>query len=288
MSKLLPTLLLASLLSLGTNVARAYHTDEKRLTPGTAFTLHKQEWQLGPFHADYGALDHLQLSTYVLPWVTGFANLQTKLLLFRNERWAVSLRPGVMYVNSNFPKTLYGVTRGDTDVRLWIVPIEGYASLLIKRRFTLTLAGVYNYVTGSGTYDPSNFDGAAAASNAQLGLGFQWRINRIVELILQTRWVAFQEASGAGAIHVNVDEQTEAEVQGQGDTNVLNDKRGFSASLAASFAWKTTNLRVGVGYGNYNVPGINIVVPERHPFPVFDLYWRFGGVKKPLGDLQYQ
>jgi hypothetical protein len=35
------------------------------------------------------------------------------------------------------------------------------------------------------------------------------------------------------------------------------------------------NLRLGVGYGNYNIPLVNFVVPERTLIPEADLYFLF-------------
>jgi hypothetical protein len=35
------------------------------------------------------------------------------------------------------------------------------------------------------------------------------------------------------------------------------------------------NLRLGVGYGKYNIPLVNFVVPERTLIPEADLYFLF-------------
>jgi hypothetical protein len=264
------------LLVLGVSAdAHAYHSDRKRVVTGTAFTLHQNEWQLGPFRADYGAMEQLQIGTYVMPLIALIPNLQLKLLIFRNDRWAVSLRPGMYYADLSLPRRFYGLGPEDTTIKLWLFPIEGYVSAVIKKRFVLTFSGVYTAVTGSGSYDPEDFDGTAAASNAQVGLGLQWNINRITALIFQGRYVVFQDAAGAGTVTVHVDDATSADVKASGTANFADATNGWSLSASAFFSWATFNLRVGGGYGNYNVPGMNLVVPVRHPFPVFDAFWRF-------------
>jgi hypothetical protein len=52
-------------------------------------------------------------------------------------------------------------------------------------------------------------------------------------------------------------------------------------------SFRHLNLRAGVGYGNYSVPGVNVIVPGLRPFPVFDLFWRWGGHHAPLRDLEF-
>ena len=41
------------------------------------------------------------------------------------------------------------------------------------------------------------------------------------------------------------------------------------------FSWKVFNLRLGVGYGNYSIPGINLVLPKKTLIPDLDFYFRF-------------
>jgi len=255
--------------------AQAYHSDRKRDVAGTAFLLHQREWQIGPFRADYGALDKLQVGTYVAPWVFVIPNVQLKMLVFQNERWAVSIRPGLYYADLSLPRKLYGIGPDNTDLKLWLIPLEAYVSVVLIPRLVLTVGGVYTAATGSGRYDPEDFDGTAAASNVQVGLSLEWRVNRIVALTLQGRYIAYQDAQGVGTVSLVVDDATSADVTAQGTPNAASASNGFSVALSALFSWRYFNLRAGAGYGNYNVPGLNLVIPKRHPFPVFDMFWRF-------------
>jgi hypothetical protein len=105
--------------------ASAYHSDRKRNVAGTAYLLQAREWQVGIFRADYGALEKLQIGTYVVPWVFLFPNIQFKMMIFENERWTVSFRPGFFYEDFSLPRKLYGVGPEDTNIKLWIIPLEG-------------------------------------------------------------------------------------------------------------------------------------------------------------------
>ncbi|MFT3925359.1 MAG: hypothetical protein QM778_22665 [Myxococcales bacterium] len=268
--------LLVALLILGeSSQASAYHSDRKRVVQSTAYLLNKGEKIVGPFRVDYGILDKLQVGTYVVPWAFVIPNIQFKMLVFQNEHWVVSLRPGLFYADLAIPHNLYGIGPDSTDLKLWLVPIEGYVSLNLPRRLTLTLGGVYTAVAGHGHYDPDDFDGTAAASNAQVGLGLEWRVNRITALYLAGRYIAYQNANGVGSVTVDVDDATTADVTAKGTANGADASNGYSVQVSALFSWRYFNLRLGVGYGNYNAPGLNLVVPKRLPFPVFDIFWRF-------------
>ena len=62
------------------------------------------------------------------------------------------------------------------------------------------------------------------------------------------------------------------ETRAEGD--VLHAGGAWNASLALHLARPHFNLRLGVEYGNYHIPMINLVLPGRGWLPMFDLYWR--------------
>jgi hypothetical protein len=258
-----------------TTEAVAYHTERNRTVAGSAFTLHRNEWQVGLFRADYGALERLQVGTYLLPWIALVPNVQLKLVLLRGRRWAVSLRPGFFYMNLAPIRTLYGLGSEDLDLELYVIPVEAHASVVLHERIVLNGALTYTGVTGSGSYDPADFAGTTAASNLQLGLSLEWRISRIAALTLQGRIVALQDLDGVGNVRVRLDDATTVHVRAKARPKALNLARGSSADLSVLLSWSSFHLRLGIGYGSYNVPGVNLVLPKPRPYPVVDLYWRF-------------
>jgi len=42
-----------------------------------------------------------------------------------------------------------------------------------------------------------------------------------------------------------------------------------------AFSWQTFNLELGLGYGNFNVPGVNFMINRRTLIPTLDMYWTF-------------
>src|SRR5690606_26112399 len=105
--------------------------------------------------------------------------------------------------------------------------------------------------------------GTAAASNLQAALSFEWRVNRVTALIFQSRYFALQQLGGAGTVSLDIDDATDAHVTASGAPVFADVNQGFSISASALFSFAHFNLRAGVGYGNYNLPGFNLVVPER-------------------------
>lgn len=42
-----------------------------------------------------------------------------------------------------------------------------------------------------------------------------------------------------------------------------------------AWSWQTFNLELGLGYGHFNIPGVNFMINRRTLIPTFDLYWTF-------------
>jgi len=45
--------------------------------------------------------------------------------------------------------------------------------------------------------------------------------------------------------------------------------------VAAHYARAHFNLRLGLDAGNYHLPIVNFVLPQRGVLPTLDMYWRF-------------
>ena len=59
------------------------------------------------------------------------------------------------------------------------------------------------------------------------------------------------------------------------ELDALDVKNAYSIVPGMAFSWKTFNLRAGLGYGNFNVGGVNFVFPRKTLVPELDLYWRW-------------
>ena len=59
---------------------------------------------------------------------------------------------------------------------------------------------------------------------------------------------------------------------GTAETDIVDVSGAYSIVPALHFGWETLNLRLGLGYGNWSIPGLNFVVPARTVIPEFDFY----------------
>lgn len=59
------------------------------------------------------------------------------------------------------------------------------------------------------------------------------------------------------------------------DDSVVNFRGAFSIVPSFAWSWQTFNLELGLGYGNFNVPGVNFMINRRTLIPTFDMYWTF-------------
>jgi hypothetical protein len=141
----------------------------------------------------------------------------------------------------------------------------------------MSLDLIWTGVFVKGELDQDSFDGTfqGGASNLQSLYTLELRVSRVTALLLQPRFLSYQKASVQGDVVLHPDEFTTVEVHALRDTDALDYRGAYSVTLSAVFSWQLWNLRLGLGYGNYNVPGINFMLPQRTLFPDFDLYLVF-------------
>jgi hypothetical protein len=248
----------------------AYHTDKQRLGYGTAYTLGKRTIALGPFTAQYGLFDHFDVGTYVLPWFVRVGNLGVKWQLPVTDTVDVapqlySFRLDVQKLNADSPPLVIGA-----------VPFDVTASWRASKDHTLSLSAVYTWIHLQGTFDQEALEGAAAVSNFQIVSTWEYRWTRVTALLLRLRYLAHQWQPTASASYVlHPDEYTTVEVYGDARLDALDVRHAWSLIPGAAWSWETFNLRVGLGYGNYNVPGVNFVLPRKTLCPELDVFWRW-------------
>jgi len=127
-----------------------------------------------------------------------------------------------------------------------------------------------------GTLEEDALEGAAAVSNLQFVSTFEVRWTKSAAIVLRTRYLAYQWQPSASAVYVlHPDDYTTVEVHGAAELQALDVKNAYSVVPGLAFSWKTFNLRVGLGYGNFNVGGVNFVFPRKTLVPELDMYWRW-------------
>jgi hypothetical protein len=251
--------------------ALAFHDDEQRVIIDTAYTLREDEWRLGLWRVDYGFWDDFYVGTHTVPWIVAMANLHAKYRFLSDDR--IDLAAGVGLYWLDLKRTRYladALKKTDSDARFVILPAEIAGTYRFDEGLSLTVAPVFTAVALTGTYNADEFEGAGAVTNLQLTATLEQRVSRVVALLAHARFLAYQYVKAAGELQL--DDYTTAELHAGADIDVQN---AWSITLCSVFSWQTFNLRVGIGYGHYNIPAVNFVIPIRIPYPELDLYWRF-------------
>lgn len=250
--------------------AQAWHTDKRRLTDGTAYTLGKKVWKVGLWTIDYGLHDRVDVSTYWMPWFVRVANIGGKYEYRVNER--LSLGTGLHAFRLDVQK----LKTDAAPLVITSVPWQLTGSYRLDQGITLSLQSIYTYMHVSGTFDEGSLEGAAAVSNLQLVTTLEKRLSQVTALLLRFRYLAHQWQPSASVTYVlHPDDYTTVKVVGAAGIDALDVKNAWSIVPGAAFSWKSAELRVGLGYGNLNIGGVNFVVQKKTIVPELDLAWRW-------------
>jgi hypothetical protein len=252
--------------------AHAYHTPSQRLTDDTADTLEQGGLRLGLFRIEYTPLKDFTVGTYPLPWFLRVANLHLKWRYWAGEQLSLSARLGYSGFNT---ENLDRIDEQKTTAFVAVIPFDVAGTYRFNPTFSLSLDLIWTSVYVKGTLDQQAFDGTfqGGTTNLQSLLSLEARLGKVTSLLLQPRFLSYQLANYQGDVVLHPDEFTTIEVHGAQQSDALDFRGAYSLTLSALFSWERFNLRLGVGYGNYNVPGINFMLPERSLFPDLDFYW---------------
>jgi hypothetical protein len=246
--------------------------DAQRLTDNTAYTLDGGSLRLGLFRIEYGIFDFLSVGTYTLPWGLLAPTVLGKLRLWHAEPITLAVQTGFAYFDSS-RLALFDRSPGDAVVTVF--PLEALASFRFGPGFTLSGSAAYTEVAVDGVLTADVFDGAASgvADNFQITLTAEFRMSRAVALIVHGRWLMLQRVAGNAAATLHPDDFTTVVVNSSLESSSFRVRDMFSIVPSLLFTVGVFNLRLGVGYGNYNVPLVNFVLPQRMLIPEFDLYF---------------
>ncbi len=273
-SVLLGATLCASVILLSPKRADAYHDEKQRITDRTAYTMPQPSFRIGIFRTDFGIFDPLTVRTYFLPWLVRMPNVMLKWRFYGKDPWAFAIDTGFYALNT---KHLEQLDEDAAAARIIALPIELISTYRFSERHNLSGSALYTAVNVEGTVRGDDFDGAGkgALENAQLIATYQFTLDRVAALQLTGRMVVFQRFEATADVTYEPDEYTTVEVFGgtSGETDDLVGKGSIQADIV--FSWKRTNLRLGLGYGHYTIPGINFVLPRSSVYPSFDLHWIF-------------
>lgn len=254
--------------------ARADHDATHRATDDTAYTLEGGRLRIGLWKAQYGVFDFATVGTYTLPWAVLAATVHGKVRLIYEDPIAVALQVGFAYFDS---ARLRGLDRAAGSAVVTALPIEAYVSYRAGETLTLSGGAAYTEVGVDGTFASYAFDGAGrgATDNVQLIAAGELRLSRLLAFVVVGRWLLLQRARGTGQAVLYPDSFTTVVVNGGGSGSEFKLREAFSVVPSVHLSWGSFNLRAGVGYGNFNVPLVNFVMPERTLIPELDLFFVF-------------
>lgn len=242
----------------------------RELVTDTAHTLGEQgALSIGLWRLDVGIFDRLDVGTYTWLWALPFPNFQLKWRIWSDDRWAVALRTGLYYVDFDW----IFWTDFESDASAGIFPLELWLTIPLHRDWGLHLGVAWTTVFLDGTYDPDEFQGAAAHDNEQMIVSGEWRLTRVTRLLLTLRWLAFEQLRGDASFHRQLDEYTTVEIVGAAELRGESVRNAASLMLTVVLGWETFHFRFGLGYGNYNVPSINVMIPVMTPIAELDFWW---------------
>ncbi len=266
-SRLVTTVLLLSALAAP---AWALHSEEERFTDNTAYTLQDKEIRLGLWRVEWGAIEGVTLGTVTVPWLLKTPNLNVKWAFWRGDPLTASAKLSVMRLDLRnlFPES--------PPATLVIIPFELLGSYRFNRTHTMSGGLAHTLVRLSGsTPDSKDLQGAAAVSNTQLVGAWEWRFSKSLALVTEVRLLLNQTVSESTSITFEVPPNYEVELVQAGQTDAADFKGASSVVPSLLWSWDWFNLRLGLGWGNFNLPPANFVLPMEIPIPELDLFARF-------------
>jgi hypothetical protein len=252
-------------------VAGTAHADSEP-TEWSPSVLGNSEVRIGPGTAGIGLLDRFEVDTHPIVYTALAAggsayDVHGKLMLVHTYLIDASIGAGITSIA--FGDGAPDMPNTDT-LKIRAIPVEGWASVHPVPRVRLSAGTVYTDIDASGHTSMdfgrlTGIGGTFSGSNVELYGAAQVRVARKLYAIAGVRTVVWEasdiEMSPDGGGKANAGDRTAAE-------------GAWAASVAVHLTDTHFNLRLGLEYGNYHVPLLNLVTPDRGWMPVLDVYWR--------------
>ncbi|HET9957747.1 MAG TPA: hypothetical protein VFQ61_24785, partial [Polyangiaceae bacterium] len=242
----------------------------------TAYTLRSGEFSVGLDKGQLGVLDHLQIGTYLLPWFvfpwtsspipSGIVKLRMPIA----ERVALSVQASGIYLSSDALRWAFDI-RQETRGSLFVLPVEAAFSLALSPVWTQS--GSLTYVASGlqgGTRGNTRLWGAVISSALTFSTYSEFRLSPMFAISLLSRILLRQ-----GGTRVT------AEVR-QGATTVnLDIGAGPSREIltcvipGVELSFGMLHMNLGLGYGSYWIPAVELPVSTAGLVPDVSAYLRF-------------
>ena len=275
---LIPHVLAAALIALSiSSRASAYQEKGEERVDYTAYTLRPWELSLGPFKAEAGIPGGLMLGTYVPTWAfgplvgvtipTGFVKLRDP---FRGPVTA-SARVGVVYFDGA-TLAAEATQNNGSKAGLLVLPLEAAVSARYHRYVSQSLLLTYVFVSAGGKEaSDTSIRGAAGVSNLSISTMREVRLTRVLALTLLARLMVHQGNARVTA-HFS-----EGSTTIDADLGARPRRHEFVACAipGVAFSWEYVNLHLGLGYGNWWLPIVDLPLTTPQIVPDLSFYVRF-------------
>lgn len=257
------------------DMAHAWHEDDGPVTEYSARTLREGEWRVYPTTAvEYGITDDLHVGTMAGAFLILTPNVTAKWTAWRSDQWAAAVSGGLYYTNLKF----FGPF---PDVGAAITPLGAHLSWQAENLGVHTNLH-YMAISALGDVALGGFGGAASSgsiSAVRLSPVIEWRRSRSFAWVFELNILLAQFARGGGKVEwQSADGRTTVEIFGDASLDFTTE-RVNNLSVSGYWSWGSFNLRLGLGFGNYDLPYVGYMLPPeivpKIPFPEANLYWRF-------------
>jgi hypothetical protein len=251
--------------------ARAYFEGDEHLLDYTAYTLRRNEFRLGIQELQFGPWAWMTVGTDMLPYVarlylpTVIPNAHVK-LSYEAPRYAIAARGALYY--AIFSEDI----GGGQDASAFLAPVSLLGSLVLNDRWSLHGETTYIFVNAASNVNVGSLEmqGTAVTRAVQLGAMVEMRATRWLALTLRGRWQPWVSPVQVNAT-TRPDSLTTATVQGE----VVPTRDAWMTMFSTEFSWETLNLRLGVGYGFWFVPALDVALAYEGVVADGDLAFRF-------------
>ncbi len=217
-----------------------------------------------------GVADWLDFGIDVLPFFVAAPNGEVRMRLAEGDHGAVRVGVGVFRVDLERVGNLFN--QDDWEGEVFSIPISLTAAY--EAATGLLSAGIhYTVVTGSGSEGSTDASAVAIDSTLQIEGRWETRIASHAHFWMNAWVVAVSEDVVQATTTVDLGDGATADVVVVQESDTA--KNPWCATAGFRFVGGRTNLVLGAGYGNFAVPGLNLILNEPGLVPSAELYWRW-------------
>jgi hypothetical protein len=165
------------------------------------------------------------------------------------------------------------------DVRgqLLVASAELMLDVELSKRVLFGLGPSYSMTQLTSDYNQQSYAGTGAYDSLFARGHLTLRAARRWWVILEGDWILYQLSGAIATIDMRLNEDVELTGRVRAVTPPLDKWRAGAVTLTNEVRFGPFGLRVGIGYGNFVIPRVRIVVPRAIPYATFDAFIRFGG-----------